>query len=198
MFAKRFPACWLAGLAALLAGAFPLAGRAGAEEYKVDPAHSFVGFRIKHMGVGYAYGRFNDLNGSFILDEPSGNALAFDFELKADSVDTANAKRDQHLKSAEFFNVKAFPTIEFKSKVIRRNGEKTVDVAGDLTLRGVTRAINVRLERVGSGKDLSGNYRTGYDGSFVLKRSDFGMNFGADGMIGDDVTVTVAFEGIRK
>jgi polyisoprenoid-binding protein YceI len=185
-------------LAVLLTGVCVLTERAIADEYKVDPAHSFVSFRIKHMGVSYAYGRFNDFNGVFMVDQPSGNGLTFDFVMKADSVDTGNAKRDQHLKTPDFFNVKEFPAVEFKSKQVRRNGEKGLEVGGDLTMHGVTRPINVHLERVGSGKDPWGGYRTGYEGSFVLKRSDFGMNFGSDGMLGDDVTVTVAFEGTRK
>ena len=194
MLTNRF---FSSAFAVALCVACGLNQQAAADEYKVDPAHSFVSFRIKHMNIGYAYGRFNDFSGVFLIDEPSGNGLTFDFEMKADSVDTGNAKRDQHLKSADFFNVKEFPKIEFKSKQARRNGEKGLEVAGELTLHGVTKVINVHLERVGSGKDPGGNVRTGYDGSFSLKRSDFGMNFGNDGALGDDVTVTVAFEGIR-
>ncbi len=129
---------------------------AGAEEYKVDSAHSFVSFRVKHMGVSFAYGRFDDLGGEFNIDEPSGNGLTFDFVIKADSIDTGHPKRDQHLKSADFFNVKQYPTIEFKSKSVRRNGEKGIEIGGDLTLHGVTRAVNAHMERIGSGKDPGG------------------------------------------
>jgi polyisoprenoid-binding protein YceI len=173
-------------------------GLALADNYAVDGAHSFVNFRIKHMGVSYAYGRFDDLSGTFMLDESSGAGMTFDMAIKAASVDTGNPKRDEHLKGPDFFNVKEFPSITFKSKQVRRNGEKGFEVGGDLELHGVVRAVNVRLERVGSGKDPWGGFRTGFEGSFVIKRSDFGMAFGQDGMLGDEVTIYVAFEGVKK
>jgi polyisoprenoid-binding protein YceI len=176
-----------------------LADRCAADNYQVDPTHSFVSFRVKHMGVGYAYGRFDDLAGSFMFEEGNPVGVTFDFTIKADSVDSNNSKRDQHLKGPDFFNVKEYPTITFKSGLVRRSGERGFEVAGDLTLHGVTRPINAKLEWVGSGKDQLGGFRQGFEGTFVLKRSDFGMNFGLDGGgLGDEVRVTVAFEGVKK
>lgn len=169
-----------------------------ADVYQVDGAHSFVTFRVKHMGIGYAYGRFNDLSGTFLFDSNSAVGLTFDMKIKADSVDTGNAKRDQHLKGPDFFNVKEYPTISFKSKEVRRYGEKGYDVSGDLELHGVVRPVTMRLDLVGSGKDPWGGYRSGFEGSFVIRRSEFGMKFGLDGGLSDEVQITVAFEGIKK
>ncbi len=169
-----------------------------ADNYQIDASHSFVNFRVKHMNTGYAYGRFDDLSGNFMFDDKNPAGVTFDFTIKADSVDTNNTKRDQHLKGPDFFNVKEFPTITFKSKLVRRNGEKGFDVSGDLTLHGVTKPVSATLEWVGSGKDPWGGFRSGFDGTFVLKRSDFDMKFGLDGGLGDEVRVTVAFEGVKK
>ncbi len=158
-----------------------LAEPAAADNYQVDPTHSFVTFRVKHMGMSYAYGRFNELSGSFLFNEVSPEGVTFDFKAKAESVDTGNAKRDQHLKGPDFFNVKEYPTITFKSTNVRRSGEKSFDVSGDLMLHGATRPVTFRLDWVGSGKDPWGGFRSGFDGSFVIKRSDFGMKFGLEG-----------------
>lgn len=188
--------CAASLLCLLLLGAAAKCG--AADTYQVDPAHSFVMFRVKHMGIGYAYGRFDDLSGAFMFDSSNPSGLTFDLQVKADSVDSGNAKRDQHLKGPDFFNVKEYPTISFKSTSVRRAGEKSFDVSGDLTLHGVTRPVTVRLDWVGSGKDPWGGYRTGFDGSFIIRRSDFGMKFGLDGGLSDEVQITVAFEGVKK
>jgi polyisoprenoid-binding protein YceI len=180
----------------LLAALCPPA-RAG-DNYQVDPVHSSVVFRVKHMGVGYSYGRFNDIGGTFAFDDKDPAATSFDIQLKADSVDTANAKRDTHLKSPDFLNAKEFPTITFKSKEVRPNKDGGYEVTGDLTLRGVTKTITVRMHHVGSGKDpFGGGTRTGFEGNFTVKRKDFGINFMPDAL-GDDIWILVGFEGVKK
>ena len=169
---------------------------AAAETYQTDAVHSSVVFRVKHMNTSHAWGRFNDLSGTFTLDEASPAAIALDFTVKADSIDTGNAKRDQHLKSPDFFSAVQYPTIAFKSTAVTKSA-KGYDVVGDLTLHGVTKAIKVTLSPVGKGKGPTGGEIAGIDATFTIKQSDFGMKKMV-GPIGDDVWVNVSIEGVKK
>jgi polyisoprenoid-binding protein YceI len=182
---------WLV-VASLGTGTLALA----ADAFQVDTVHSSVLFRVKHMNVSYTYGRFNDVSGSFLLDEADPSKSAFDLTIKSESVDTANTKRDDHLKRADFFNAKQFPTITFKSKSVKK-ADSAYDVAGDLTLHGVTKPVTFRLSPTGTGKGMTGGTLAGVEASVVIKRSDFGMTYMV-GPVGDEVTVTVSLEGSRK
>ncbi|MCK6486133.1 MAG: YceI family protein [Phycisphaerae bacterium] len=188
-----------ASVVLVLSASSLLMGRSSAvatEQFEVDAVHSSVLFRVKHLNVSYFHGRFNDISGKFAFsDDPS--ACMFDIQIKTDSVDTGNAKREQHLKSPDFFNAKQFPTMGFKSSEVKKSGDNTFDVTGSLTLHGVTKPLSVKLERIGSGKDPWGGYRTGFESVFTIKRSDFGMSTMPDAL-GDEVRVTVAVEGVRK
>jgi polyisoprenoid-binding protein YceI len=182
---------WLV-VASLGTGTLALA----ADAFQVDTVHSTVQFRVKHMNVSYAYGRFNDVSGKFLLDEADPAKSVFDLSIKADSIDTANTKRDMHLKNTDFFNAKQFPTITFKSKTVTKVGT-AYDVVGDLNLHGVTKPVTFRLTSTGTGKGMAGGTLAGVEASTIIKRSDFGMTFMV-GPVGDEVTVTVALEGSRK
>jgi polyisoprenoid-binding protein YceI len=186
-------AALLVGLGLLLAAA----SSARAEDYKVDPVHSSLVFRSKHFGVGYIFGRFNEFSGTFRLDDKNAANSAIEMEVKAGSIDTNFAKRDAHLKGPDFFNVKQFPTIAFKSTSFKKVDDAHYEVTGDLTLHGVAKPVTVKLERVGSGKDPMGTYRTGLETTFTIKRSDFDMKFMLEG-IGDEVRITLAVEGMRQ
>jgi polyisoprenoid-binding protein YceI len=181
------------GVSLLLGTAAP--GRA-ADTYTVDNVHSSVLFRVKHFGAGYIYVRFNDLSGTFAFDDKDPAACSFHMQVKSASVDSNNPKRDAHLKSPDFFNAKEFPRISFKSTQVKLVDAQIYQVTGDLTLLGVTKPVQVRIERVGTTKTPQG-YRTGIETTFTIKRSDFGMKFMPDAL-GDDVRVTVASEGVRK
>jgi len=117
--------------------------------------------------------------------------------VKADSLDSANADRDKHLKGPDFFNVKQFPTLAFKSTRVRALGDKDYEVTGDLTFHGVTRPVTVKLERIGTGKGMRGETRTGFEATFAIKRSDFGMKYLIPA-VGDEVRIIAAVEGIRE
>lgn len=176
------------------------AGRCGhaAEVYTADAAHSSTVFRVKHMDTSFSWGRFNEITGSFALDEANPADNRFEFQIKADSIDTANAMRDKHLKSPDFFNVVQFPTIAFKSQSVTRAGNANAyEVTGDLTLHGVTRPITVRVVPTGKGKNQAGKPIAGIETSFNIKRSDFGMSKMV-GPVGDDVWVNVSIEGAAK
>jgi polyisoprenoid-binding protein YceI len=166
-----------------------------ADTYKLDPVHSMVIFQISHMEVSNTFGRFNEPNGTFVLDDDASK-ISFDITVDAAKVDTNNAQRDTHLKSDSFFSVKQFPTITFKSSAVKKTGDKTFDVTGDLTLHGVTKTITIPLTEIGAGKTQAGE-RAGFTTTFSIKRSDYGMTFMV-GPVGDDVTLMVGIEGVKQ
>jgi polyisoprenoid-binding protein YceI len=173
------------------------AGTRAAETFKIDGSHSFVVFRIQHIGVSHAWGRFDNPSGTVVIDEADPSKSKFEVEVKTASVNTGNEKRDAHLKNADFFNARQFPTISFKSTSVKKSGDNKYDVAGDLTMHGVTKALTVTIEKIGEG-DKGGQfgYRAGFDTSFTVKRSDFGMT-NLVGPVGDDVNIWVSLEGSR-
>lgn len=168
-----------------------------AESYKFDPAHTSVVFRVKHLGVAYVYGRFNGPTGSFVFDESSPAKNAIEVQVNVKDVDTAVDKRDNHLRSPDFFNAAEHPLIYFKSTSVKKIDQQTYEVSGNLTLLGKSRPISVKAQDTGSGKDPWGNFRRGFETSFKIKRSEFGMNFMLDG-VSDEVMITFSVEGIRQ
>jgi len=168
-----------------------------AETYKLDPAHTSIVFRVKHLGVAYVYGRFNGPTGSFVFDESSPSKSAVEMQAETKNVDTAVEKRDTHLKSPDFFNAREYPLVSFKSKSVKKLSENTYAVSGDLALLGKTRPITVEVHATGAGKDPWGNFRRGFETSFSIKRSEFGMDFMMGG-VSDEVNLTVSVEGIRQ
>jgi polyisoprenoid-binding protein YceI len=168
-----------------------------AETYKLDPAHTSIVFRVKHLGVSYVYGRINGPTGTFVFDESSPSKSSIEVQAEAKNVDTAVEKRDTDLKSPDFFNAGEHPTISFKSKSVKKLSENTYEVSGDLTLLGKTRPITIEANATGAGKDPWGGFRRGFETSFTIKRSDFGMDFMMGG-VSDEVNLTVSVEGIRQ
>lgn len=181
-----------AGLSSVL---IPAQARA-ADSYQADPVHSSVVFRVKHLNTSYTWGRFNEILGTFSLDPADPSKGSLTFQVKADSVDTGNAKRDQHLKGPDFFNVVQYPTIAFTSKSLTKAGDG-YEAKGDLTLHGATKPITVRLTPTGTGKTMTGAAIAGIEATFVVKQSDFGITKMA-AAIGDDVWVNVSVEGVKK
>jgi polyisoprenoid-binding protein YceI len=178
---------------ALLVSATFAAPLRAADTYKLDPVHSTVIFRVNHFGTSWVYGRFDEVSGTFSLDD---KAPSFDITVNADSVDTNNKQRDTHLKSSAFFSVQEFPTLTFKSTAVTSTGDKKFDVTGDLTLHGVTKSITVPMEFVGAADTQMGS-RAGYETHFSVKRSDYGMDKMV-GPVGDEIYVTVSFEGVKQ
>ncbi len=169
---------------------------AWADSYKLDTVHSSVIFSNHHMNAGYVYGRFNTIDGTMVLDDNAAKC-SFDVTVKAASIDTANQKRDDHLKGPDFFNVEQFPTITFKStKVAAGKEANTLDVTGDLTLHGVTKTITITMTKTGVG-GMGKEVRAGAEASFTVKRTDYGMNKMV-GPSGDEVRLIVALEGVKE
>ena len=168
-----------------------------AELYALDPVHSSVTFKVKHMGVANVHGRFNELSGALRYDAQDPDNFSVTVQVVAGSVDTSNSQRDQHLRSPDFFDVQQFPLIEFKSTIVKKMRADTYAVHGDLSLHGVTRPLKVEVVLTGEGKDYQGNRRIGFETDFQIKRSDFGMNKMLTSA-GDVVRLTVSIEGVRE
>jgi len=168
-----------------------------ADTYTVDPVHTAALFKIKNLGVSYTYGRFNDVSGTVAFDAANPAASKVDITIQAGSVDTFNQKRDAHLANPDFFDAKQFPVLKFVSTAFKKVDDNTFDVTGDFTLHGVTKPITIKAVKIGEGKDPWGGYRIGFESTFTIKRSDFGMTKMMEA-VGDDVTVTFSTEGIKK
>lgn len=170
---------------------------AATETYQVDPVHSSVIFRIQHLGIAYVYGRINNLSGTLKIDEGTPAGSVVEIYAKAKNVDTFNSERDNHLRSPDFFHSKKFPIVSFKSTSFTKTSNDMYEVTGDLTLLWVTRPLTVKVQRTGAGEDPWGGFRIGFETTFTIKRSDFGMNFMMGG-IGDEVRIILSIEGIRQ
>ena len=174
------------------------AAQTGSATFGVDSVHSSLIFKIEHMGISHFYGRFNNISGEYTLDEADPTKSQFNFTVKADSIDTANTRRDGHLKSADFFNVAEYPTISFKSNAVEKAGESLLKVTGELSLHGATKPLVAHMF-VFPIKETQQGVKSGFESTFAIKRSDFGMDYGiSQGALGDVVHVTVAVEGARK
>jgi polyisoprenoid-binding protein YceI len=183
-------------VAAVLAVA-AVASLQAADTYTVDPVHSSVSFQVQHAGISYVHGRFNEMSGEFTIDKDDPSKSSIAFTVKTDSVDTNNKQRDGHLKSPDFFNVKQFPAINFKSKSIKKGDKDSYEVTGDLTMHGETKEIKFKLS---GGKETEFPpkvKRTGYWADLALKRSEFGMGKMLEA-IGDTVYISVGVEGTKK
>jgi len=180
--------------AGMLAGS-SLPAPLAVDSYQVDSIHSSMVFRVKHANAANFYGRFNNISGSFTLDnDPS--KCSFNVQIKTDSVDTGNAMRDQHLKSPDFFNAVQFPTISFKSTQVKKSGDDAYDVTGDLDLHGVKKSVTAKITKTGSGT-MRGKQIAGVEAVLTIKRSDFGMTLALD-MLGDEVHIIVGLEGAKQ
>ena len=165
-------------------------------KYALDPSHTSVVFGVSHLGYSFTYGRFNKVDGHFVFDKNSPTNSQFTVTIDAASVDTNDAKRDEHLRNADFFNVRQFPTIEFRSTQVDQN-RTGLQLVGNMVMHGETKQITIPLQKVGEGKGPYGNYRMGFQTQFNLKRSDFGMR-NMIGPVGDDVSIIMSFEGILQ
>jgi len=168
----------------------------GADTYKVDPIHSSLVFSAKHLGVANFYGRFNEITGTVTFDTADPSKSSVELTVPVESIDTHNDKRNQHLKSPDFFNAKQFPTLTFKSTKIEGAGN-IYRVSGDLAIHGVTKPITIEFRRGTDGKGGQGETRGGGETQFTIKRSDDEMKF-MTGPVGDDVNIIVSLEGIKQ
>ena len=170
--------------------------------WKVDPAHSEVGFSVKHMGIANVRGKFTAFEGTLEMkdDLPASRAVG---TVQATSIDTSEAQRDEHLRSADFFNVEEFPEIGFESTRVEAIDDESSRVYGNLTMHGITNEIKLDVLIQGTDIDPWGNTRAGLDVVGTLKRSDFDMKFNqalgsGNVLVGDKVTVSLSISAVLE
>ncbi len=171
-----------------------------AADYKIDPVHSFALFKVKHMGASYVYGQFTAIAGAIAFDAGNPEASSVEVTIKSESVTTHNAGRDRHISGPDFFNVKEFPVLTFKSSSWKKVGENTYAVTGDFTMLGVTKTVTATVEHVGDGA-MRGKEIAGFHAVFTIDRSDFGMKYGiapGGGGLGKDIEITISAESIKQ
>lgn len=187
-----------------LAFAVPLAAAAAPETYVIDPIHSFAYFSVDHLGVSNVRGRFNKSSGKFTLDG-AAKVAALEVVIDTASVDTGDndkgsrpRSRDEHLRSADFFNVAEFPQMTYKSSAVKFNGAAPAEVEGQLTLLGVTKPVTLKIERwVCKDHPFRKKPMCGGDASGAIKRTDFGMKYGVPA-IGDEIKLSINFEAYKQ
>jgi polyisoprenoid-binding protein YceI len=170
---------------------------AQAEEYVLDTAHSFVQFRIQHLGYSWLHGRFNTFEGTFNYEEKDPGAASVAVTIDTASLDTNHAERDKHLRSGDFLAVDAHPEARFVSTGYSEAGDGTATLTGDLTLHGVTRPVTLEVTAIGAGPDPWGGYRRGFQGSTTLTLADFGIDYDL-GPAAREVELELSVEGIRQ
>ncbi|HEX9002483.1 MAG TPA: YceI family protein [Blastocatellia bacterium] len=171
-------------------------------DYKIDPAHSTVGFSIRHYEINWVVGRFKDFDGTIRFDDADITKSSVDFAAKIASVDTGVAARDQHLQKDDFFDAAKYPQMMFKSTRVERKGKSGYVLHGDLTLHGVTKPVAIPFTIAGAIKDSRGNTRFGIEAQTKINRRDYGMNYGSTlpggGFdIGNEVTINLNLEALK-
>jgi len=184
----------------LIAAAFlALSDATAADNYKIDPAHSSVGFSVRHMGVSNVKGHFDEFVGSLALD--NGTIQEATATIRVKSLNTGIEKRDNHLRTADFFEAAKYPEITFKTKKVEKSGDQIV-LIGDFTMRGVTKELRLPVTLSGPVKDPQGNTRIGLEAKTTVNRKDYGMKFNAvletgGLMVGDEVTIEINAEAVK-
>jgi polyisoprenoid-binding protein YceI len=177
---------------------------AGAASYQMDPVHSNIQFKIRHLTVSNVTGTFNKIKGSATMEGEDPSTLKVEVAIEAASVDTGNEKRDQHLRSPDFLDVAKYPAITFVSKKVAKAEPGKLKVTGDLTIHGVTREITVDLEGPTSEvKDPWGGFRRGATATARIDRRDFGITWNtpldSGGLlVGNEVSIYVEVEWVKK
>ncbi len=172
--------------------------------YHIDPAHSSAQFKVRHLMISNVKGEFDKVSGTVNFDPSNPTASSVEATVEVPSISTRDEQRDAHLKSPDFFDVEKFPTISFKSKKVIANSGDSFTVAGDLTIHGVTREVELKVEELtDEAKDPWGNMRRGASAKTKINRKDFGMHFNmaletGGLMVGEDVDLTIDVEMIRQ
>jgi polyisoprenoid-binding protein YceI len=174
---------------------------AAADTYAVDKTHSEVLFSVKHL-VSRVSGQFQDFAGTILIDRAKPEASSAEFTIKATSISTKETRRDDHLRSPDFFDVAKFPEITFKSTKVTPKEKDAFEVTGDLTMHGVTKPVVLAVGFLGDIKDQMGNDKAGFEATTTLNRKDFGIlwNKALDQggyVLGDDVKIVINLEAAK-
>ena len=171
-------------------------------QWTLDTTHSNVEFSVRHLMIATVKGRFADVQGTVVIDESDPTASEIDVTIPAASIDTRVAQRDEHLRSADFFDVEKFPVLTFKSRRVAVKDD-ALEVTGDLTIRGVTRPVVLDVTSHGRQLDPWGGQRAGFEAKGKIRRSDFGLTWNqaleAGGVaVGDEVKITIDVELVKQ
>jgi polyisoprenoid-binding protein YceI len=172
--------------------------------YQIDPAHTSAQFKVRHMMIANVKGEFDKVSGTVNFDPANPSASTVEATVDVASISTRDEQRDAHLKSADFFDVEKFPAIAFKSKKVTASGSDSFTVVGDLTIHGVTKEVDLKVEELTEeAKDPWGNLRRGAEAKTRINRKDFGMTFNmaldtGGFMVGDEVDLTIDAELVRQ
>ena len=171
--------------------------------WQFDPTHSRVGFAVRHLMVSKVRGEFAKWSGTFAFDPDRPEASTVAVDIDAASLDTKEPQRDAHLRSGDFFDAEHFPTLTFRSTKVERAGAQRFSVAGDLTIRGVTRAVTLDVDYAGQVKDAWGGTRAGFSARTTIDRKEFGLVWNmvleAGGLtVGDQVEIDIEIEAVRQ
>ena len=174
-----------------------------ASTWNIDPTHSAIHFAVRHMVVSKTRGRFARWSGKLVFDPARPSASSVEVTIDPASIDTADAQRDAHLRSPDFFDVEKFPTASFKSTRIEDAGRDRYRVTGDLTLHGVTRPVVLDATYEGTGKDPWGGERAGFSASVTVDRKDFGLEWNkaletGGLLVGEKVELTLEVEAVKQ
>lgn len=169
-----------------------------AASYTLDPTHTYPNFTVSHLGFSTMHGRFDSTTGSLEMDLDKGTG-SVEVSIKTESVNTGFKKRDDHLRSPDFFNVVEFPEMTFKSTQVKFKGKNMASVEGKLTLMGVTKNVTLEVDNIHCGKHPFNpkiNEVCGFNATGMIKRSDFGMKYGLPA-IGDEISINLEVEATR-
>jgi polyisoprenoid-binding protein YceI len=171
-------------------------------DYKIDPAHSTIGFAIRHLEINWIEGRFKDFTGTIRYDDSDITKSSVEFMAKIESIDTGVEGRDKHLRTADFFDAVKYPEMTFKSTRVERKAKDSYVLYGDFTMKGVTKQISLPFTITGAIKDSRGNTRFGINAETKINRRDYGITYGNTlengGLdIGNEVTISLQLEALQ-
>ena len=171
-------------------------------DYTIDPAHSRIGFAVRHAMVTNVRGEFTEYEGKLHLDGAEPAKSSAELVIKVASIDTKQAQRDEHLRTGDFFNAETYPEITFRSTSAEEVGDDTYRLHGDLTIKGTTRPITLDLEFTGAATDPYGANRAGFEGGTTVDRTAFGLTYNAaletgGVLIGEKVKLTLDISAVK-
>jgi polyisoprenoid-binding protein YceI len=172
--------------------------------YNIDPSHSSANFSVKHMMIAKVHGGFEKISGKFNYDPQNLKDSQVDATIEVASINTRDAQRDTHLKSADFFEVEKFPLMTFKSSEFKQDGNNNIMVTGDLTIRDVTKKVTLVVdEQSGEHKDPWGNIRIGLSAKTKVNRKDFGLTWNAaleagGVLVGEEITIALDVQFVKE
>lgn len=171
--------------------------------WKVDNAHSAADFTVRHMMVTNVRGTFSELDATINFDPEAPEASSVEAAISTASISTGVGDRDNHLRSADFFDVEKYPHITFKSTNVAVTGDNSADVTGDLTIKDVTKSVTMKVEFLGQGNSPFGDVRAGFEANLTINREDFGLTWNqalesGGVLVGKDVKITLDIQGVKQ